>query len=111
MKMPRGNSNNGHKKKGGRKPGTPNKLTRELREAILAAAEHVGLDGKGFGGLTGYFTRLALKNPTSFGSLLGRLLPMQEVTPPVQHTLDLSKLDDNGYGADNCQSTSAIAPR
>ena len=39
------NSNNltpfkkGHKKIGGRKPGTPNKFPRELRAAIFAAAE------------------------------------------------------------------------
>ncbi len=97
--MPRGNPENlkpfekGHKKMGGRKPGVPNKFTRDLKNAIINAAEHVGLDGKGFGGLTGYLTRIAIMHPTSFASFLGRLLPMQEDPAPTEY--DLSKLTDD----------------
>jgi hypothetical protein len=39
---------------GGRKKGTPNKVTQSLRQAILMAAEAVGSNGKGAGGLVGY---------------------------------------------------------
>jgi hypothetical protein len=97
--MPNGNTltsfKKGHKKLGGRKRGVPNKFPRDLREAILAGAEHVGLDGHGFGGLTGYMIRLAIKHPKSFAALLGRLLPTQAANPPPpRHSLDLGKLTD-----------------
>lgn len=61
----------------GRKAGTPNKTTKLLKEAILAAAEVRGSDGKGKDGLTGYCLWLARKQPKSFAALLGRVLPMQ----------------------------------
>jgi hypothetical protein len=37
----------------GRTPGTPNKVTTRLKDAILLAAEQTGEDKKGKGGLTG----------------------------------------------------------
>ncbi len=67
----------GHKKQGGRVAGTPNKTTRDLKEAILAGAEAVGLDGAGLDGLKGYCIRLAGSEPKAFAALLGRVLPMQ----------------------------------
>lgn len=60
----------------GRKKGTPNKTTRALKEAILLAAEKVGSNGRGSGGLTGYLVKLAKTEPTSFASLLGKVLPL-----------------------------------
>ena len=60
----------GHKKLGGRKRGTPNKSTTELKDAILAAAESANEEG-----LVGYLTWLAKEEPASFSSLLGKLLP------------------------------------
>jgi len=64
-------------RRGGRKAGTPNKVTRSLKEGILLAAEAVGADGKGKDGLLGYLTSLARRHPTIFVPLLGRVLPLQ----------------------------------
>jgi len=99
--MPSGNPKNlkpfkkGHKKLGGRKAGVPNKFPRAVKEAILEAAGQIGLDGKGYGGLTGFLIRLAITEPESFGALLGRLLPKPGAAAPVRHTIDLTKLDDD----------------
>jgi len=62
---------------GGSRKGVPNKVTRELKEAILLAAERVGRDGKGQRGITGYLEQLAQHEPASFASLLGKVLPLQ----------------------------------
>lgn len=67
----------GHKKVAGRKPGTPNRVTTKLKDAILEAARLVGRDTKGENGLIGYLQRLAIKEPKVFGMLLGRVLPLQ----------------------------------
>jgi hypothetical protein len=61
------------RKTGGRKKGTPNKLTAQLKEAILEAAE---LAGKGEG-VVGYLAAQAEENPSAFLSLLGKVLPLQ----------------------------------
>ncbi len=61
----------------GRPPGTPNKTTAVLKDAILLAAEQTGLDGKGKEGLTGYLKRVAAEDVKAFSALLGRVLPMQ----------------------------------
>ena len=57
----------------GRKKGTPNKTTTQLKEAILAAAEQAGGDG----GLVKYLHDQARMNPGYFMTLLGKVLPMQ----------------------------------
>jgi hypothetical protein len=63
----------------GRPPGTPNKTTATLKEAILLAAETVGKDGKGDRGLQGYLETLAMLDPKAFSALLGKVLPLQVV--------------------------------
>ena len=60
-------------KTGGRKKGTPNKMTALLKDAILQAAENAG----GAGGLVGYLTLQATENPGPFMTLLGKVLPTQ----------------------------------
>ena len=55
----------------GRKAGTPNKDTQPLREMILQA-----LSDQPGGGI-GYLTVQAKSNPSTFMTLLGRVLPMQ----------------------------------
>lgn len=67
----------GAPKTGGRKRGTPNKTTATLKEAIIAAAEAVGEDGSGAGGLTGYLKHVAATDVKAFATLLGKVLPMQ----------------------------------
>ena len=57
------------KKTGGRKAGTPNKMTAELKEMILQA-----LDGSG--GIA-YLQGVAASHPPAFLSLVGKVLPLQ----------------------------------
>jgi hypothetical protein len=55
-------------KTGGRKAGTPNKVTAQLKEDILSA-----LDGAGG---VDYLQRVADSHPAAFLSLIGKVLPM-----------------------------------
>lgn len=56
----------------GRPKGVPNKLTTDLKQAILEAAALAGDNG----GLVGYLHNLAINNEGAFASLLGKVLPM-----------------------------------
>lgn len=69
----------------GRPKGSPNKTTRLLKDAILMAAE---LEG-GTEGLVGYLRTMARKHPTTFGPLLGRLIPLQATLELTNHTTAL----------------------
>lgn len=53
------------------------KTTRVLKDAIMLAAEQVGEDGAGRGGLVGYLRRVATEDVKAFAGLLGKVLPMQ----------------------------------
>ncbi len=64
----------GHRKLGGRKRGTPNKRTREYREALIEVANQIGSDGKGKESLVGYLTVIAMYHPTVFVRMLGGLM-------------------------------------
>ena len=80
----------------GRKPGQRNRLTTDMKEALLAAATNVGFvreedlldkDGKstgktelkwdGDGGLEGYLEWAAVYHPGHFITQLGRVMPLQ----------------------------------
>ena len=54
-------------KYGGRAPGTPNKITKQLKDMILEALDNAGG--------AQYLTEQAQKNPKAFLALLGRVLP------------------------------------
>jgi hypothetical protein len=54
---------------GGRKKGTPNRITGDVRAMILAALDKVGGED--------YLVGQARTNPTAFLTLLGKVLPMQ----------------------------------
>jgi hypothetical protein len=56
-------------RKGGRKKGTPNKITASLREMIQTALSEEG-------GVS-YLRRIARDEPVAFCGLLGRILPLQ----------------------------------
>ncbi len=73
----------GSAKTGGRQKGSGNKLTGELKEMILEAANLAG----GEGGTIGYLRAQAGANPTAFMSLLGRVLPLQGPGPQGEHTI------------------------
>jgi hypothetical protein len=57
------------KRTGGRQKGTPNKITRDLKEAILRAYERAG-------GIE-YLETIARLDPRTFAMLLSKVLPMQ----------------------------------
>lgn len=57
------------KKTGGRKAGTQNRLTRELKDLILGALNDAGGQA--------YLLTQARENPTAFLTLVGKVLPMQ----------------------------------
>lgn len=67
--MPRGSEPGEHR--GGRKAGTPNKLTKSAREAFQLAFDAVG-------GGTG-LSKWAKANPTEFYKLYARLIPVEHV--------------------------------
>jgi hypothetical protein len=56
--------------KRGRPKGSPNKLSRDLREDIREATERVGRDGEGEGGVVGWLMWLARTEPKSHAMLL-----------------------------------------
>lgn len=57
----------------GRPPGTPNRTTVLLKDALLQAATEAG----GKDGLVGYLRTQAIKNPGPFMQQLGKILPLQ----------------------------------
>lgn len=61
---------------GGRKAGTPNKLTRTIKEAIEQAFDDVGGSK--------YLSKMAMEQPAAFMTLLGKVLPTQ-----VEATVDM----------------------
>jgi hypothetical protein len=89
---------NGGKRAGaGRKKGSPNKLTGELKEMILEAANLAG----GEGGTVQYLRTQAAANPTAFMSLLGRVLPMtmagdKDNPLAVRQTIEINIVDSAG---------------
>lgn len=58
----------GTPKTGGRKKGTPNKMTGQLKEMILTALDTAGG--------VGYLVDQSEKNPTAFLALVGKVLPL-----------------------------------
>lgn len=70
-------------KTGGRKAGTPNKLSGELKDMILTALDDCG-------GIE-YLKRQAEDNPTAFMTLVGKVLPLQvsgDPDKPVLHRIE-----------------------
>lgn len=97
----------GHKKieGSGRKPGQQNRVSDDLKQALLNAATRVGFiheedilgeDGKptgqtrktcnGEGGLEGYLMWAAVYRASHFIPLLGRVMPLQANVRTEQHT-------------------------
>lgn len=73
-------SNRGSKpgeRRGGRKKGTPNKLTAQLKDMILQALDEAHPEGA-----VEYLKGQAHDNATAFLSLVGRVLPLQVGSDP-----------------------------
>ena len=65
----------GHVPKVRRAPGTRNKITRDIKHGLIESAVKHGSDGKGKGGLIGYFDYLLKKDLRAHAALMGKLLP------------------------------------
>lgn len=74
MAEPKEGVNRGNAGKG-RPKGSPNKITADVKRAILEAAEAAG----GKGGMVGYLTLQAAENPAAFMTLIGKVLPLTVV--------------------------------
>tara|TARA_B100001245_G_scaffold219937_1_gene190106 strand:- start:80 stop:469 length:390 start_codon:yes stop_codon:yes gene_type:complete len=63
----------------GKKPGTQNRSTKALKDALLRAGDRAGgVDPDGNPrGVEGWLLELAADDPKAFASLLGRLLPTE----------------------------------
>ena len=66
------------KGKRGRPKGSRNVLTREIKEALLAACEAYGVNGKGEGGLVGYLYRVCDLRPDLVAYTLLKVMQMQK---------------------------------
>lgn len=91
-----GNSRPKKPKTGGRTAGTPNKLTKALKEAILEAA-----DGSHKDGTVGYLKVQARDNPAAFMTLLGKVLPMTVQGPGEDGEILLKTIERKIVKADN----------
>jgi hypothetical protein len=67
----------GEKLSRGRPPGAKNYWTREVKEAILDAANELGEDGHGYDGLKGYMKFLGSTELKTFGMLIRAVMPTQ----------------------------------
>lgn len=81
---------------GGSRKGCPNKITKALREMVLAALDQAGGEA--------YLVEQARKNPTAFLALLGKVLPtsLSVGSPggdPLQVTVRVVKAQKAGTGA------------
>lgn len=84
--QPKQGPNRGNAGKG-RPKGSPNKITADLKRAILEAAEAAG----GEGGTVGYLTRQADENPAAFMTLIGKVLPTTlagDDAAPIRHVIE-----------------------
>jgi hypothetical protein len=79
------------KKTGGRTAGTPNKVTKELKDMVLTALDRAG-------GIN-YLQEQAEANPNAFLTLVGKVLPLSiKGDVNVRHivkVVDLSGQDDS----------------
>ena len=88
---------------GGRPIGAQSHMTRRLKEAIYAAGEEIGFDGRGTDGMKGYLKRPALHDVAAYTSLLRMVLPRQvyaqvEASSVVLEVLKITQGGEvNGY--------------
>ena len=80
--------------RGGRKRGTPNKLTRDVRDAIVTAAAMLGADGEGRDGLVGYLMNIGRANPELMVHLLAKVLPLQVKHSSTSVHVELRSADE-----------------
>jgi hypothetical protein len=69
-------------------------MTREVKEAIVAAANEVGRDGKGTGGMQGYMEFLAEEHPRTFGMLLLAVMRTQVTVERTEQPKEYETVED-----------------
>jgi hypothetical protein len=74
----------GPKRARGRPPGAVNRITREVKEALLAAVNRYGEDGQGKDGLEGFFFRMCGARPDKILDILRGVMPMQMTVEQVE---------------------------
>jgi hypothetical protein len=81
----------GHKKYGGRMPGTPNKVSKAMRDWMDQATTLFGQDGSGRGGMVGFLLSRIKENPDLFFKVMAKLQPRaaapRRATPLRRHDL------------------------
>lgn len=60
-----------------RKKGVANRITRDIKYGLTEAAIRHGSNGRGKGGLVGFFQYLLLTDLRAFANLIGRMVPLQ----------------------------------
>ena len=78
----------------GRPKGATNLMTRDVKEAIIAACNQIGSDGKGTGGLQGYMVFLGKQHPTTMGMLLRAIMPTQVTVERTERPKEYKTLED-----------------
>ena len=84
----------GHKKLGGRKKGTPNRVNQDLVDRIVNAAGQVGSDGKGKDGVDGWLQTLAGKKTGYFVGLFRQAVQKQVPTTEPENEVVYSTEQD-----------------
>jgi hypothetical protein len=67
----------GYKTTARRAKGQANRITVRIKEALTESLARSGADGKGKDGAIGYFVWLSRKEPSVYGALIGKILPLQ----------------------------------
>jgi len=75
----------GSPKTGGREKGTPNKVTKALKEMILGALDDAGGQD--------YLKKQAKENPSAFMALLSKVLPMTIAGNPESPLETVSRIE------------------
>jgi hypothetical protein len=112
-----GSFKKGHKKRGGRQRGTPNKFSAQYKNDILEAADRVGADANGALGLVGYLTWIAIWHPRIMCGLLGSVMELQqlEIGLPEKPRPTVEELVEGmrahiGLGSNNRMQPEPVAP-
>ena len=83
----------GRAKTGGRKAGTPNKVTREVKDALMTALERVNPED--------YFEGLAHESPELFVRLVAKLIPQkQEHEHRVENVVSYQDYTGGQFGSE-----------
>lgn len=69
----------------GRKKGTPNRFTSDIRDALIEAVNRVGSDGDGNDGMVGYLMASALSQRQSILAMLNKAMPSLVNVKETEH--------------------------